>query len=373
MKTANEDLFNLSVAHTNNVFRYSNNITQEILNIYEKSESEQRAYIYEHIDEVEDSRTKQRALVSALLMIEKKYSKQYTDKWLEMLSELNKNEIEYNHNTLKKIVNKGGLNRKLKPSKIEVSDIDKEIKKRPIVLDGGLAFAMTDFIDSLYRSRSNVIKQGINGSFVNEEFSPKKAVEKIYGKKSVNGKPITIFNRGGLLKRTRKQLKSNIDTVSNYVSNIVRNLTSLKNPEIISGYQLVAVLDRRTTTICLNLDGKVWYWGHPELSTLTSPEMPPFHHNCRTTISPIINKSLSNGTTSKDTKDYVDGGEVGRMTGEEWFEKQSKLTKKEILGAGRYYMYEKGNVKLSDLITKDNQILTIEQLKEADKLMVKNT
>lgn len=84
-------------------------------------------------------------------------------------------------------------------------------------------------------------------------------------------------------------------------------------------YQLSAVLDTRTTTICASLDGKVFSVKDPKRL------VPPFHPGCRTTMIP-----------------YDDEDEPIKENYEQWLTKQSVEDQKEVLGETRYKLWMSG-------------------------------
>lgn len=81
-------------------------------------------------------------------------------------------------------------------------------------------------------------------------------------------------------------------------------------------YQLVAVLDSRTSEICRELDGTVM-----DLSkAVPGLTMPPFHCYCRTTMVPYI-KGITDSGTSRTARDDITGKSYsvdGNLTYKEW-------------------------------------------------------
>ena len=52
------------------------------------------------------------------------------------------------------------------------------------------------------------------------------------------------------------------------------------------------------------------------------------------------------------------------MTFDKWLKTKSSEFQKEYLGAGRYELYSKGKITLSDLINQKGRYLSIKELKE---------
>lgn len=104
---------------------------------------------------------------------------------------------------------------------------------------------------------------------------------------------------------------------------------------------------------CGSMESKIY----PSLEAIG--DTPPAHYNCRCTVIPIIKgyDELDEDDTRASMNDYVDG----KITFEEWLEKQSPDVQKDVLGVTRYQMFQNGE-KLNHFIS-DNRILTIAELK----------
>lgn len=97
-----------------------------------------------------------------------------------------------------------------------------------------------------------------------------------------------IAGKGGYLdKQNRAAIKAMVRTATNHVSNIARQKTYEENDDIVIGYEILATLDGRTSDICKGFDGLVVKHGDK-----VKP-MPPFHPNCRTTTSPVLDARYS--------------------------------------------------------------------------------
>ena len=97
-----------------------------------------------------------------------------------------------------------------------------------------------------------------------------------------------IAGKGGYLdKQNRTAIKAMVRTATNHVSNIARQKTYDDNDDIIAGYEIVATLDGRTSDICKGYDGLI-----VKRNDKVKP-MPPFHVNCRTTTSPVLDARYS--------------------------------------------------------------------------------
>lgn len=85
---------------------------------------------------------------------------------------------------------------------------------------------------------------------------------------------------------TPPRIATAVRTVTTDMFNAARRAT-FEDPELggfVQAYEYSAVLDERTTTICRELDGKVW----PVGSTNWTRYTPPNHFNCRSLLVPLV-------------------------------------------------------------------------------------
>lgn len=109
-----------------------------------------------------------------------------------------------------------------------------------------------------------------------------------------------------------------------------------------NAYQLSAVLDTRTTTICASLDGKVYRLSDADR------KVPPFHPGCRTIMIPIF-----------------DNEEPIKENYESWLTKQPKRDQIEALGAKRYEMWRQGE-RLDSFVDSDLHVIPLADLRRKD-------
>lgn len=98
----------------------------------------------------------------------------------------------------------------------------------------------------------------------------------------------------------------------------------IANSDIILGYERIATLDTRTCPVCLALDGTVSELG----------EIMPSHPNCRCAVAPWF------------------GQQIERVTGPVWFARLDADQQLEILGPGKFELYQAGEMFLADLVAK---------------------
>ncbi len=76
----------------------------------------------------------------------------------------------------------------------------------------------------------------------------------------------------------RNQMETLVRTAANSYSNLARQSFAEQNDDLIAFVRYTAVLDNRTTFICMSLDGRVWTPDDPDIVR------PPQHWNCRSTL-----------------------------------------------------------------------------------------
>lgn len=86
---------------------------------------------------------------------------------------------------------------------------------------------------------------------------------------------------GGLINRVRQENQSAINTVLQHVAQEVANAAMRRR---FNRYQWVSVLDSRTTSICRERNGNVYFYG--------AGPLPPAHINCRSHIVPYVGTKM---------------------------------------------------------------------------------
>lgn len=108
--------------------------------------------------------------------------------------------------------------------------------------------------------------------------------------------------RGDDLNKVIKKISNDFNVAKHRAANLVQTesafFASLSNKDafIESGvekYQILAVLDDRTSEICQNMDGKIFPMNQYEPG-ITAP---PFHNYCRSTTIPVVDDDYTEGET----------------------------------------------------------------------------
>jgi len=177
---------------------------------------------------------------------------------------------------------------------------------------------------------------------------------------------------GYLTNQNRASIKAMVRTSTNHISNYARAETLKDNDDIVIGYQIIATLDGRTSTICRHHDnGRVYtkgliIWSDGTKIKTTSKPMPAFHPNCRTSIIAILDEryAIDDSDATRASKG-VNGGQQVSATkfGYSWLKEQGGMGKaglefvQDVLGKERGDLLVNGG-----LSAKQFQKLTIDEL-----------
>lgn len=143
----------------------------------------------------------------------------------------------------------------------------------------------------------------------------------------------------GILNTTRRAVKTLIRTVTTGISGDSRSAVYGASGVKVERY--TAVLDNRTSIICINLDGT--------LVKVGDGPRPPQHRNCRSFMVPVL---------PWITDDMI--------TYPEWLSRQSVKFQNEVLGPGRAKLWRQGKVSAGDFVDRSGKVLTIGQLRKLE-------
>jgi len=155
--------------------------------------------------------------------------------------------------------------------------------------------------------------------------------------------------RDGTVSRTRHNAQALIATTLLHLSQATRESIWVQTPRVV-GLLWVAILDGKTSLICISRDNKVVMFGGrkaPEGMELLSPQgaRPPAHLHCRSMMGVLI------GTTPPN-----------RLTFEQFFLNQTKRTQDDILGKPRAELFRSGKLPLDGFVNDTGHEYSITQL-----------
>ena len=187
-----------------------------------------------------------------------------------------------------------------------------------------------------------------------------------------------VFSGGAFSTITRHAetiVRTGVQTISQNIRNEIYN----QNMHIIKYVQALAVLDLRTSDLCISRSGMIWdiKTGRNIKGGIRFPGPPPWHFRCRTTLIPIT-RSYSELARAKDrkaaaaadkiarenpgTQASMDGQVAADLNYEGWLKKQSVNRQLQVLGRGRYELWKAKKISLRDLTDPVGNTLRLEEL-----------
>jgi len=183
-------------------------------------------------------------------------------------------------------------------------------------------------------------------------------VRRVRGRQAGREAGEVIFE-GGVLDTTTRQTEAIVRTAINHTAAQSHLRTFEANEDITESYTYTAVLDSRTTMICMGLDGQVFRFDDP------GRRLPPQHFGCRSVITPNIKwQELGIEPPESGTRASEDGQVSADLDFEGWLENQSEAKQNEILGPARAELFRDGKINLKDLVRSDNRTVTVEELRQ---------
>lgn len=210
--------------------------------------------------------------------------------------------------------------------------------------------------------------------------------------RSVVGSP-ALKNKDGASRRAFNDVEALYLTVTNGISNQIKQGLYAENADVIKEERFVATLDLRTTLICAGNDGKLFKRGEGPI--------PPLHFRCRSTRVPYINPdNLGNrpykaASEKQFLKQFAADNSLGKVatvndlprgyktayntwaraetrklvgqvpathTFNSWLKTQSKEFQDEYLGVGKADLFRQGKLSLDKFVTRDGYELPIKDL-----------
>jgi hypothetical protein len=184
---------------------------------------------------------------------------------------------------------------------------------------------------------------------------------------------------GGLIRAGKQEAEALLRTSILDVANDTTLRSAQAMPELIKGVQANAVLDHRTSLLCISRDGGAWdlKTGKPIDGSPVDyrfPGPPPWHFNCRTSLVPILKSWDELTAAQKKLYSDIPEGVRSRMTGrparrmqyEEWLSEQSEDTQRRVLGPNRLEMWKSGKIgSLQELVDQAGRAYTLDQLRRS--------
>ena len=228
---------------------------------------------------------------------------------------------------------------------------------RPLMMNN-TAISLEDYIKDW---KPSVIKK-VEGVITNGFFDGTSTSEMI---KAIRGSK----TQRGIVQQTKSDTEKMVRTSIAQISTNARN-TTFKANSVIIGYELVAVLDIRTSKICMNFDGQEFLY-----KDKYNP-LPPFHPYCRTTNIPLLkDNAIFKDFDQKSTRASfgADGGQSvsANFTYYEWLKTQPASFQDKAIGKTQGKIFRNAGLSIQEFkdatVTEMNKPRTIEQMQNYNK------
>jgi len=157
----------------------------------------------------------------------------------------------------------------------------------------------------------------------------------------------------------RRDAETLVRTAVNHTSSNARFATLAANDDVLAGYQLSVTFDTRTSDICAKIgqENKVYKFDDP------GAPIPPLHHNCRTTIRPVVKSLQDLGVAGFPINDLGPGDRASlggpvsaNINYGEWLKLQSLEMKQLKMGKKWGEKYHNGEVSFDEYLQRTGKI-----------------
>jgi hypothetical protein len=181
----------------------------------------------------------------------------------------------------------------------------------------------------------------------------------------------------GIMNASRREAQALVRTSVNAIANNARVATYQANDDVIRGIQHLSTLDGRTTEICIAMSGACWNLDGDPLpeSPVQEPYRPlPYHWGERSTHIPILRplgqllrvggrRARALDAMPKSTQASMDGQVAEDLNYESWLRTKPEIFQKEVLGPGRWDLWQRNQIGLHQLIDQSGRPLRLEELR----------
>lgn len=172
----------------------------------------------------------------------------------------------------------------------------------------------------------------------------------------------------GMMALSRRDAHMVVRTAMQHMSSQSRWATWKANEDIMTGVQIVATIDEKTSSLCRALDGKVY--------PLDKAPMPPFHLNCRTTTVSVLDSRFSILEEGATRSARDEEGNVISLDAKEtyysWLKKQTPDFQDSVIGKKRGKLLRDGGLtadRFAELqLGKNFESLTLKEIRAIEPL-----
>ena len=179
----------------------------------------------------------------------------------------------------------------------------------------------------------------------------------------------------GAIDLSRKATTSLVRTAVNHYATTARHAVYEKNKRVVIGYRWISTLDKRTSSLCRNLDQTIFY-----NDKKGSKPKPPAHPNCRSATVGVIKgkEDYSNGERASRGGVMVDGELKGDpkpvssgLQYYSWLKQQPKEFVDDVLGKTKSKIFRNSDISPEDFrrltVSRTGKPMTIKEMASKDK------
>lgn len=178
-----------------------------------------------------------------------------------------------------------------------------------------------------------------------------------------------VAGANGFMQIAKRNATTLVHTAVQEVAADARMKLFEANSDVVQGIQIVATLDGRTCTVCMNYDGATYDLdGKPTDGT----DMPlnggvPFHFGCRCTAIPRTfswkDLGIDADEIPKSTRASMNGQVAANLQFEDWLADKTAAFQDKVLGPGRAALFRSGKITLRDLLDQSGRPLSLDELR----------
>lgn len=210
-------------------------------------------------------------------------------------------------------------------------------------------------LDEVFTSLSEAESKRVADSVRLAHFQGKTTAELV---RTVRGTKAGHF-QDGLLNISKRNAEAIVRTSTAIVSSEAKQAFINDNKDLITGIQVIATLDGRTSATCRSLDGQIM--------KLDEAIFPPYHFNCRSSFIYIFEDGFI-----KPKYRASMNGRTENVTYYEWLKTQSPEFQDEVLGKARGKLFRDGGLTIEQFkalkMDKNFKPMTLEQMRQKEPL-----
>lgn len=170
----------------------------------------------------------------------------------------------------------------------------------------------------------------------------------------------------GLIQQSQKSAMHLARDIVSTASNQTRLEVFQRNRDILEGLIQSSVLDSHTSEVCMAYSGATWDMDYQPTGDNDLPFDGgcPRHRNCRSVILPLTKQEAGEERFEVSTRASRDGQVRVNITFDEWLSGKSEAFQDKQLGPGKAQLWRDKKITLRDLLDRDGNALTLEQLRK---------